>query len=177
MTTFKEIAPAELALKPFEAIDKGWMLVCGIKPDGSYNAMTASWGALGTLWARPVALAFIRSSRYTKEFLDAGERVTLSLFEPGANRDGLMVMGRRSGRDCDKVAESGLAVQTVDGLPVFSDAHAALLGTKLFAQDLLPENLSEAACRLGIREKQYVENTDGIHTLYVIGIDTALVAE
>ena len=106
MRTFEKIDPTELSLAPFAAISQGWQLVCGVKPDGTYNALTASWGALGTLWGMPVALCFIRSSRYTKEFIDAGDKITFSLFSPDEHRDELMVMGRTSGRDCDKIAKS-----------------------------------------------------------------------
>lgn len=176
MNTFEQIEASELSLTPFAAINDGWMLVTGVKPDGSYNALTASWGALGTLWGRPVALCFIRSTRYTKEFLDAGDRVTLSLFEPGEHRDELMVMGRTSGRDCDKVAKAGLEVAFEDELPYFGAAGAVMLGTKLFAQELDGSCFTQKAEELGLYEANYVKNTDGMHTMYVFAIDKVFVA-
>lgn len=44
----------------------------------SCNAMTASWGMIGFIWGRPVAQFVIRPQRYTREFVDREERVTLS---------------------------------------------------------------------------------------------------
>lgn len=177
MRTFEKIDPTELSLAPFAAISQGWQLVCGVKPDGTYNALTASWGALGTLWGMPVALCFIRSSRYTKEFIDAGDKITFSLFSPDEHRDELMVMGRTSGRDCDKIAKAGLTVATADGLPYFDAADAVLLGTKVFAQELDGDGFTAAGQELKLYDKNYVQNTDGMHTLYVARIDEVLVAE
>ena len=34
MNTFEQIEASELSLTPFAAINDGWMLVTGVKPDG-----------------------------------------------------------------------------------------------------------------------------------------------
>ncbi len=41
--------------------------------------MTVSWGALGVLWHKPLALVVVRPQRYTREF--AGLATELRLFQ------------------------------------------------------------------------------------------------
>ena len=43
----------------FETIGKEWMLVTAGNEE-KFNMMTASWGCLGWLWNKPVAVVFIR---------------------------------------------------------------------------------------------------------------------
>ena len=63
----------------FKLIDNDWMLVTAGTED-HFNTMTASWGGIGILWNRPVAFLFIRPERYTHEFLEVNERLSLSFF-------------------------------------------------------------------------------------------------
>ena len=51
-----------------------------------FNTMTASWGGIGWLWNKPVVFVFIRSERYTYEFMEENEYFTLSFLgkETGA---------------------------------------------------------------------------------------------
>ena len=60
---FREITPSE-ASDAIDLIGKDWMLIgAADKKHGNANAMTASWGALGFLWNRPVCICFIRPQR------------------------------------------------------------------------------------------------------------------
>jgi flavin reductase (DIM6/NTAB) family NADH-FMN oxidoreductase RutF len=77
---FKEIKPELLTDNPFKLINKDWMLITAGTPD-KFNTMTASWGGLGVLWERKVAICFIRPNRYTYEFVERSENFTLSFFE------------------------------------------------------------------------------------------------
>ena len=43
--------------------------------------MTASWGGMGVIWGKPSVTAYIRQTRYTKEFVDQGEYFTITFFE------------------------------------------------------------------------------------------------
>ncbi len=176
MHTFETIEPAGLSLAPLSAIDKGWMLLTAVKPDGTFNTMTASWGGLGTLWNAPVAFVFVRPSRYTKEFIDADGTVSLSLFKPGAYRRELGLLGTKSGRDGDKIAESGLTVVHEGEVPYFAEAGAVLIGTKLYAQLLTEECFTAQGIARDLPHRMYEENPEGWHTMYVIGIDKVLVA-
>ena len=98
----------ELQQNVFTEIGKNWMLISAKNPEGKVNTMTASWGAMGVLWGKETVTAYIRQSRYTKEFVDAQEYFTISLFD-GYKKE-LGVLGSVSGRDKDKIAEVGFTV-------------------------------------------------------------------
>ena len=76
--SFQEIKPEELTKNPFQMIGKEWLLVAAEK-EGKINAMTASWGGVGVMWGKNVAFLVIRPQRYTKEFIDVSETVSLSV--------------------------------------------------------------------------------------------------
>ena len=57
----EKINVKELNDNVFETIGKEWMLVCAGNKD-KFNMMTASWGCLGWLWNKPVAVVFRRIS-------------------------------------------------------------------------------------------------------------------
>lgn len=157
---YRRISPEEMQGNPFEMIGKQWMLVTAEK-DGAVNTMTASWGGLGVLWRKNVAYIFIRPQRYTKEFIDAGERFTLSFYGE-EHRKALAYLGKASGRDGDKIAAVGFEEERFDGAPAFKQARRVLVCKKLYAQPLdpacfMPGTDCDAAC---YPEKDY-------HTLYV----------
>ena len=87
---FEEVKISELQFNPFDKISKQWMLITAGKSSGDCNTMTASWGGVGIMWGKPVATAYIRPQRYTKEFVDKNEYFTLS-FLPEAYRKALNV--------------------------------------------------------------------------------------
>lgn len=47
----------------FDQFDKKWALLTAGKID-NFNSMTISWGGLGTLWNKPVATVYVRTSIY-----------------------------------------------------------------------------------------------------------------
>ena len=104
----KKVEVSELTENFFETISKEWMLVCAGDAN-RYNMMTASWGGVGWLWNKPVAFVFIRPERYTFEFTENNDFMTLSFLgkSPKA-REVYNLCGSKSGRDIDKTLESGL---------------------------------------------------------------------
>lgn len=134
----EEIPFDHLTLPVFETFSKGWFLVgAGDYKAGSWNCMTVSWGFLGTMWGKPVAQIVIRPQRYTREFLDSGETFTLSAF-PEEYRDALKLLGTKSGRDCDKVAQAGLHPKASLHVPApsFAEASLTLECKKLYRQPM-----------------------------------------
>ena len=81
---FKEITPYEISDNVFKAIDKDWMLITAAK-DGNPNSMTASWGCLGILWNKPIAVWFVRPQGYTYAFCEAADTLSLSFFFNGTH--------------------------------------------------------------------------------------------
>ncbi|MEG0527163.1 MAG: flavin reductase family protein [Longicatena sp.] len=162
----KEIRPEELHGDVFTMIGKEWMLITAAQGD-QVNTMTASWGGLGILWNKHVAYIFIRPQRYTKEFIDQGDTLSLAFFDE-SERKMLSYMGSVSGKEEDKITKSNLHVAYENNTPYFEEANTVLLCRKLYAQelkencfidkDLLPKNYPL---------KDY-------HTMYVVEIEKVL---
>ena len=114
----QELAIKDLTENFFEAIGKEWMLVTSGSKE-KFNTMTASWGGIGFLWNKAVAFIFIRPERYTYEFIEKNDMLTLSFLGSG-NRSIYNICGSKSGRDTDKIKESGLLpLTTPDGNVTF----------------------------------------------------------
>lgn len=136
---FKEINPQELNFNPFTAIGKQWMLVTA-GDESKANTMTASWGGAGVLWNKNVVTCYIRPQRYTREFMDNQDYFSLS-FLPEQYRSQLTYCGRVSGRDTDKIAETGLTLCSEFEAPCFEEAETVLICKKLYVDEIKPENL------------------------------------
>lgn len=145
MDTFKKIKPQDFSAKPIDMIAREWMLITAIKPDGTYNSMTASWGGIGELWSKPVAFLFIRPQRYTHEFSEAGDRLTLTWFDE-SKRAALAYCGAKSGRDVDKAKECVLTpTDDGDGFVYYTEATRVMKLRKLYADELRPEKTTDGA--------------------------------
>lgn len=162
----KEIKHEFLNENPFKMIGNDWLLVTA-KKGGKVNTMTASWGGVGVLWNKKVAYIFIRPQRYTKEFIDGSDKLSLSVL-PEKFRKELTYLGRVSGRDEDKISKSGLTVKDYEDVPYFEEARLTFICKKLYAQEL------EEGCFIeeGLIEKNY-PNKD-YHTMYVVEIEKIL---
>lgn len=160
---FQQVELKELSLNPFGAIGQDWMLVTA-GDAAKANTMTASWGGLGVLWGFDVAFVFIRPQRYTKEFMDAAGCFSLSFFD--GRKEEMSLLGSVSGRERDKIAESGLTLIQLDGIPAFAEARLVLLLDTLYTDEIKPEQLPPA-----LLEKWY-PNKD-FHTVYVAKIRAA----
>ena len=79
MSDWKTITPEQLTQNPFSLIGKDWGLVTAGTTE-KVNTMTVSWGGVGIMWGKPVAFIFIRPQRYTKQFIDKEEELTLSFY-------------------------------------------------------------------------------------------------
>ena len=155
---FKKCTVYDLDQNVFQEINKHWMLITAQKPDGTINTMTASWGAMGELWGTETVTVYIRQSRYTKEFVDAQDYFTISLFD--GYRKELGLLGTKSGRDGDKIAEAGFHSITLDSQPAFAESKCVLICRKLYQDDIRLEDMSEA-----IRTKWYADGD--YHTMYI----------
>lgn len=159
MHTFQPYPIELLEMNPFTKIGKEWALVtAGSKT--RCNTMTVSWGGVGVLWGKNVVYIFIRDSRYTKEFIDAGDFFSLSFFDEKL-RSALSYCGAHSGRDEDKWKNAGLTPASRLGIPYPDEANLVLLCKKMAAVPITDDNF----CDPEISEKWY-KNHD-MHTMYV----------
>ncbi len=102
----KQINPFDYAGTFAEKMKKGILLTA--QADGAPNTMTIGWGTIGIEWGKPMFVAYVRESRYTRELLDKNPEFTVNcpLEEPDGKILGFC--GSKSGRDVDKFKELGL---------------------------------------------------------------------
>lgn len=123
----------------FKTINDEWMLITAGTPQ-QFNTMTASWGTLGILWNKPIAICFIRPHRYTFQFAEKSPYFSLSFFDE-KNRQILDYCGSYSGRDTDKVSATGLIpLQLNDYCVAFEQAVLIFECQKLYADFIKKEN-------------------------------------
>lgn len=143
MGTFRKIRPEEFDSSPFKIIGKDWMLIAA-ESQGRVNCMTASWGGLGVMWSKNIAFIVVRKSRFTKELIDASESFSLNFFDRSQHGAMLSYMGTVSGRDEDKIARQGMALEHQDNTPYFSQASTVILCRKLSCHPLDPSGFLDS---------------------------------
>ncbi len=136
MANFQTITPEAMGEDVFSRIGKQWMLI-GAGNEERMNMMTASWGAMGVLWNKPVATVYIRPSRYTMDFVEQNEYFSLCFFDE-SHRQTLTLCGRQSGRDIDKIQATGLTPCYECEAPYFEEASLVVICRKLYTQDMDP---------------------------------------
>lgn len=82
------------------------------------NTMTIGWGTIGIEWGRPMFVAYVRESRYTRQLLDENPEFTVNC--PVGEVDGRILgfCGTKSGRDMDKIKELGLHLEDPENISV-----------------------------------------------------------
>ena len=156
---WKHIEPKELSDNPIVKIGEEWMLLSSGEA-GDMNAMTIGWGTWGVLWGRPVVTVYVSSSRYTYEFMERNEYFTITGF-PEEYKGVLSYMGSHSGRDEDKVSESGLTLEFTElGNPIYAEANLAIECKLLYKEELdrdqSPENI-----------RAMYDRGTGVHSMYI----------
>ena len=157
----------------FKLIGKEWMLVTAGTEDPStgsgqvkFNTMTASWGGFGWLWNKPVAFLFVRPERYTHDFIEQNDRLTLSFYGE-EYRKALQICGTKSGRDTDKVKECGFTpLKLESGSMTFAESRMTLDCRKLFKTEMTEANFIDRE----LLDKWYGAH-GGLHTVYVVEIE------
>jgi len=92
-----------------KAMKKGILLTT--KLGETVNTMTVGWGMLGLEWGKPMFIALVRETRYTKEFLDSTGEFTVNIPIGEADSKVLGICGSKSGRDLDKIQSLGLELE------------------------------------------------------------------
>jgi flavin reductase (DIM6/NTAB) family NADH-FMN oxidoreductase RutF len=162
---YKQIDPAKISDNLIGLIASDWMLVTAGTRE-KFNTMTANWGGTGYLWRRPVVFVFVRPERYTYEFIENTDGFTLTFFEE-KYRDALNLCGAKSGRDIDKVAETGLTPHFTElGYPAFTEARLVMECRKLYANQLTRE-----AFLYSEPLETHYSTKGGLHKLYIAEIE------
>lgn len=153
MREFIEKKPEAMTGNPFQLLGSDWMLVTARKGD-EVNTLTAAWGGLGIMWAKPVAFIVLRPQRFTREFVDAAENFSLSFFGSGYRQE-LNYLGTVSGRDEPKIERSGLTLIDKLDTPCFAEAEKILICRKLYRQQYDPALFTDPALDRIYPEKDY----------------------
>lgn len=168
MQDFIEIDPKHISDNFIKAIGSDWALVTA-GDHVEQNTMTVSWGGVGVMWNYPVAIVVIRPQRYTFEFTERCDKLTLS-FLPEQYRKALTYCGTHSGRDEDKISNAGLSVTfTEEDTPAIAEARLVLECRKLYTDTIKADNFIEQ----GIVERWYPESD--FHKVYVLQITNAYI--
>ena len=112
----KQIEAFDWAGHICKAMKKGILLTtrCGEK----VNTMTIGWGKLGIEWGKPIFIAYVRESRFTRQMLDENGEFTINVPYGELDSRILGYCGTKSGRDTDKIADLGLTLETPESISV-----------------------------------------------------------
>lgn len=166
---FKNIDIKELKESAVDLFDTKWALFTAGDKD-EYNMMTVSWGMLGELWNKDVCAVFVRPQRHTFKFTENGEHFTLT-FLPDEMKNVLSFCGSKSGRDVDKVKETGLTPLFEGDYIAYKEAEITICCKKLYAQKIERECFVDKS----LDDKNYAANDR--HTMYICEIEKVLVNE
>ncbi len=113
-----------------------------------YNSLTLGWGACGVLWGKPVAIVYIRETRFSHAYFEASPLFTLSWYADKDRPTLVRVFGGTSGRDTDKEKASGFTpVETPDGGVTYLEAEKVVVCRKVMRQpvpkEFVPKPLAE----------------------------------
>lgn len=102
----REVNPFDYANQICKALPGGILLTT--KRGEEVNTMTIGWGTIGIEWSRPIFIAFVRESRYTKQILEDNAEFTINVPMGDIDRKILGYCGTKSGREGNKFEALGL---------------------------------------------------------------------
>ena len=88
------------------------------KVDDKVNTMTIGWGKIGIEWGKPIFIAYVRESRYTKTMLEQSGEFTVNIPMGEVDKKTLGYCGTKSGRNTDKIADMGLTLEEGESITV-----------------------------------------------------------
>ena len=155
---------------PFRMWEPDWLLLAsGDFTSGKYNCMTIGWGSVGIMWGRPFIQVVVRPQRYTYGYMEQYATFTVCAF-PKTYRQALNILGTKSGRDGNKIAEAGLTPQasTIVAAPYFAEAELVLECEKMYWSDFDPNHFLEPGIDRNYPKKDYHRSYFG-HIVSVMG--------
>jgi flavin reductase (DIM6/NTAB) family NADH-FMN oxidoreductase RutF len=137
-----DIKTNEFDLQVVKAFLNDWMLLTsGDYSKNDFNMMTIAWGSVGVMWNKPFVMVVVRPQRYTYKFMEENDDFTLTAFSD-KYKDSLKLCGTKSGRDINKVEESGLKPISSKSIksPGFEEAELIIECKKIYIDDFKPDN-------------------------------------
>lgn len=99
-----------------KAMPKGILMTT--KKEDFVNSMVIGWGHIGIEWGKPIFVAYVRESRYTKEMVENHGEFTVNIPMGAIDSNIIRICGTKSGRDLDKIKELGLTLVDSDNVTV-----------------------------------------------------------
>lgn len=152
----QNIAIGDFAFDPSIIREQWLLLTAGEFAPGKFNSMTISWGSVGEIWNKAFFQVVVRPTRYTRGFMEKNVGFTLCVF-PTANKPALSLLGSKSGRDGDKILESGLTPipSSLVTAPGYDEAELIVECRKIYWQDLDPSHFLDPAIEMNYAQKDY----------------------
>ena len=100
----------------------------------SFNSMTIGWGMMGNVWGHPgsALTIYVSPDRYTHKFLEENEYFTVSFF-PESHKKDVIVLGRTSGRDGNKIEQTSLTPKALSHGVGFEEAELTFVCKKIYS--------------------------------------------
>lgn len=151
-----------------KAMKKGILLTT--RDGEKVNTMTIGWGTLGIEWGKPIFVAYVRESRYTREILDKTGEFTVNIPIEGCDPQIIGHCGRHSGRDRDKISDLALTLEQPEKISVPGICQLPLtLECKVLFRNVQDErSLPEP-----LRSRYYPGGTADFHIAYYAEIVSA----
>ena len=166
----RKIEVFEYANEILQAIPKGVLMTT--KADGQVDTMTIGWGTMGIQWGKPIFIAYVRESRYTKTLVDKNPEFTINVPYGEYDKRILGFCGTKSGRDTDKIKELGLHLEEGEtvSVPAIRELPLTLECKVIYKQEQIKEAIAPDALA------RYYPEGD-FHTAYYGQITDAYIVE
>jgi len=153
----KKLKPENLLIKPYDLLKNDWMvLTSGNFEKNHFNSMTIAWGSFGCMWNKPFIQIVVRPTRYTFEFMEKYDSFTCCVF-PEKYKLALNLLGTKSGKNFDKIKESGLIPIKSEKIlaPSFKEAELILECKKIYFDNIKPQNFLKINIDKNYPKKDY----------------------
>ena len=151
------IPPNRFIINNVDLWSTKWLvLTSGDFEKKDFNSMIVGWGSLGVMWNRPFAQVVVRPTRHTYNFMEQYDSFTLCAL-PEKYRKALNLLGSKSGRHGDKIAESGLRsmASTKVAAPAYAEAELIIECRKIYWDDFKPEHFLDQRIHSNYPLKDY----------------------
>jgi flavin reductase (DIM6/NTAB) family NADH-FMN oxidoreductase RutF len=137
-------------------LNKWFLLTSGDFDKNHYNTMTVAWGYFGIMWNKPMAVVVVRPTRFTYEYMEKYDTFNLTAFDKKFKKD-LNLLGTKSGRDGDKISETGLTIVSsqIVSAPAFKEAELIIECKKAYWDDFKPQNFLNPVIEKSYPAKDY----------------------
>jgi flavin reductase (DIM6/NTAB) family NADH-FMN oxidoreductase RutF len=166
----REIDAFSYANEILQAVGKGVLMTT--KADGQVDTMTIGWGTMGIQWGKPIFIAYVRESRYTKALVDKNPEFTINVPYGEYDKSILGFCGTKSGRDTDKIQALNLHLEEGEtvSVPAIRELPLTLECKVIYKQEQVKEAIAPDAL-----ERYYPEGD--FHTAYYGQITAAYIVE